>query len=113
MSPEDHDSTVALTSHLPQVLSTALALALARERNDGLTKIFGPGLLDMTRLALSDGALWSGILDSNRGNVQAALDAFLVSLQQIRDAIGRQELTELFQSASNFSSKLRKIPFTV
>jgi prephenate dehydrogenase len=110
MSPEDHDRTVALTSHVPQVISTALALTLARQQNEQLAKVFGPGLLDMTRLALSDVALWDGILASNEANVCAALDLFLLSLSQLRDSIGHPELRELFQSASNFSSELRKIP---
>lgn len=112
MSPEDHDRTVALTSHVPQVVSTALALALARQQNDQLAEVFGPGLLDMTRLALSDVALWAGILASNEANVRAALDSFLVSLSEVRDAIGQPELSELFHSAANFSSGLRKIPFS-
>lgn len=112
MTPENHDSTVALTSHVPQVLSTALALALGREQNDELTKVFGPGLLDMTRLALSDVELWAGILASNDANVQAGLDSFLDSVSEIRNAIGHPELSKLFQSASNFAAKLRKISFS-
>lgn len=112
MPAEQHDSTVALTSHVPQLVSTALALALSRQQNEELTKIFGPGLLDMTRLALSDIALWAGILDSNNANVQAGLDAFLLSLTDVRNAIGQPELSTFFQSASNFSSKLRKVPFS-
>ena len=32
MSPEEHDSAVALTSHLPQLVSTALAATLTVTR---------------------------------------------------------------------------------
>jgi len=111
MSAETHDGTVALTSHVPQVLSTALALTLGRQRNDQLTTVFGPGLMDMTRLALSDAEVWAGILESNKANVQAGLDCVISSLHEIRNAVGRPELLNVFQSASTFAERLRKLPF--
>src|SRR5579863_2982113 len=50
LNSEEHDRTVAFTSHLPQLASTALAAML-----DGLpepqTSVYGPALVDSTRLA--------------------------------------------------------------
>jgi prephenate dehydrogenase len=112
MSAEDHDKTVALTSHAPQLISTALAFSLGQQANDQLSEVFGPGLLDMTRLALSDGDLWAGILESNRDNIQEALRLFANSLLQLQEAIGKPELAKLFQSASTFSREIRRSPFT-
>jgi len=108
MSPEEHDTTVALTSHLPQLLSTALAQTLARQETVPVQAVFGQGLLDMTRLALSDPDLWSSILSTNQDAINAAIDNFLLTLSELRKSIGTEDLLRLFNSASAFSDKIRK-----
>ena len=52
LDADEHDRVVSLTSHLPQLASTALAATLAQELKHGL-ELSGSGLCDMTRLALS------------------------------------------------------------
>ena len=61
--PEHHDRAVAFTSHLPQMASTALTVSLvdAFQNHDHL-KIAGPGLFDMSRLALSSFEIWQDIV---------------------------------------------------
>lgn len=108
MSPAEHDAAVAFTSHLPQILSTALAETLRREQNPHLQRVFGPGLLDMTRLALSGSDLWISILASNREQVLAALDALTVTLEQARDLVRRGDIAPLFRSAVVFAASIRK-----
>jgi prephenate dehydrogenase len=109
ISAEEHDHTVALTSHLPQLVSTALALTLARHQSESIEKIFGPGLLDMTRLALSAPDLWASILSTNKLQVLQALDEFANSIQQIREAVESAEVSRTFNAAFTFSSNIRKI----
>jgi prephenate dehydrogenase len=46
----EHDAAVAMVSHLPYLVASALALA-AREAGPLAVKLAGPGLKDMTRLA--------------------------------------------------------------
>jgi prephenate dehydrogenase len=108
MSPEEHDRTVALTSHLPQLLSTALAQTLAKQDNKRLEAVFGQGLLDMTRLALSAPELWSSILLTNQEAINSAIDMFLESLLEVRNSIGTRDLPRFFRSAGRFSAKIRK-----
>lgn len=63
----EHDATVALVSHLPQVAASALAAVLADSgRPLGLS---GPGLQDTTRIAASDPGLWQQILAENSAAV--------------------------------------------
>lgn len=112
MSPEEHDRTVAFTSHLPQLLSTALAQTLAAQLNTKVDLVFGQGLLDMTRLALSTPELWSSILATNKDAVDSALDAFSQTLVDLRKSIGTEDLAGLFTSANLFSSKIRKTDCT-
>jgi len=73
MDADHHDQVLARTSHLPQLLSSALALSLAPDD----TRLAGPALQDMTRLAASPPELWREILTANRANVASAMRAFV------------------------------------
>lgn len=107
MSPQEHDSTVALTSHLPQLVSTALAAMLDGRKDGNLEKVVGPGLLDMTRLALSAPDLWLSILSTNQVEVLAALDEFQASVGKVREALEANNLADLFRTGAAFASKIR------
>jgi len=69
MSPDDHDATLARSSHLPHVLAAALVCI----QTDRSMAVSGPGLRDMTRLAGSDPAMWSDIAEQNALEVSRAL----------------------------------------
>jgi prephenate dehydrogenase len=70
---DDHDRAMALTSHLPQLLSTALAAHL-----EGVDPRFvGTGLKTFLRLAESDASVWAPILKANEANIAPHLDAVL------------------------------------
>lgn len=73
--PARHDRLVALTSHLPQLLSTALAAELARVDDPLVPRLLGPGGRDFLRLARSPWELWAEILSANRDEVSRALTA--------------------------------------
>src|SRR5205823_8059821 len=62
MSAEEHDRAVALTSHLPHLLSSALAGMLPGE----LATLTATGFRDMPRLAEGDPGLWAAIYEQNR-----------------------------------------------
>lgn len=89
LSAERHDRLVATVSHLPQIASTALMdLAVRREAGEPDALILAAGgFRDLTRLAASNPALWAEILISNRGEVVAAMDAFVEVLGAIRDDV--------------------------
>jgi prephenate dehydrogenase len=107
LTAEEHDRATAYTSHLPQLLSTALASTLQRQKNDNFERVFGPGLLDMTRLALSSPELWTAILANNRENVVQALDTFTGCLAQVRKALIECSLDDQFLSGRAFAESLR------
>jgi prephenate dehydrogenase len=111
MDPEEHDATVALSSHLPQLLSTALAATLAGQNSEHVSKVFGPGLLDMTRLALSAPEVWMSVLSTNKLAVQEALRAFQITLTELQHRLDNDTLLDLFQKAGRFSSAIRKLPY--
>jgi prephenate dehydrogenase len=105
---EQHDKALAFTSHLPQLLSTALASTLQGQNDSSYRQLHGPGLLDMTRLAMSAPELWSAILNQNRENVLFALDSFLAQCAVLRSAVDRCEIQEIFHSGHQFSECLRR-----
>jgi prephenate dehydrogenase len=108
MTAEEHDATVALTSHLPQLISTALAACLAKQELPQIEKVFGSGLLDMTRLAMSPADLWRSILSTNKANVLRDIELYANALGEIRRAVESDDLDSIFRVATQFSTSLRK-----
>lgn len=88
MDPTEHDRVVGWTSHVPQLVATGLAAAigggLAGSRE---LEIAGDGLRDMTRLAASPYEVWAGILETNRGAIDAALGTFISEMESLRAAL--------------------------
>jgi len=110
LSPTMHDETVALTSHLPQILATALASLLDHQHTRaGLLQAAGPGLLDSTRLALSPWGVWADILATNGEAIDAALAAQTAHLEQLRQELKRNgDLRHYFEAGRRFAEDLRK-----
>lgn len=98
----EHDRLVAWSSHLPQLASTALA-AVLDDRAPEAAKVAGPGLIDSTRLALSSFDLWRDILETNRVEVSAALNAYIEKLQMLS-----QDFEKEFARGSEFARSLRQ-----
>jgi prephenate dehydrogenase len=83
MDPEAHDRSLALTSHMPHLVASALVSILTPE----LAALTATGFRDTTRIAAGDPALWTGILLQNRESLLAGLDLLGVSLAQFRRAL--------------------------
>lgn len=78
---EEHDAAVALTSHLPQLLSTALA-AYLYDRDD-LYRFAGSGLRTFLRLAGSDADVWAPVLAANRDQLAPHAEAIAAIVRRI------------------------------
>lgn len=72
MTPNEHDSAVALISHLPQISASLLAKQLHLGPEDWLA-LAGQGLKDTTRIAGSDPELWREIIAMNREQIRPLL----------------------------------------
>lgn len=86
MTAREHDDSVALVSHTPQVVASLLARRLggASEPAIGLA---GQGLRDTTRIASSDPELWVQILGANAAPVASILRAFRDDLDAMITAL--------------------------
>jgi prephenate dehydrogenase len=90
-----HDVQMAWRSHLPHVLSSALALTL---HEAGIQRsALGPGGRDMTRLAGSSPSLWTSIVKDNRVALVGALDAMELQIQAIRDLLRSDDIIATHQ----------------
>ena len=101
MSPEQHDASVALVSHVPQVVSSLLAKQLIGAAESSVS-LAGGGLRDTTRIASSDPELWVQILGANAEPVITILQDYLRDLETLVDTLStldepgaRRKLAEL------------------
>lgn len=107
MTAQDHDATVAFTSHLPQLLSSALATTLSRQAETNVRRVFGTGLLDMTRLAQSSPDLWLSIVQTNKIPITNALQSLIEVLFEVKSLIQSDNLATFFQTGADFAAQLR------
>jgi|SRR5579871_5810700 len=107
LNAADHDRIVAFTSHLPQLVATALAATVAERAGDNLS-VAGPGLRDSTRLALSSFELWRDILATNSGPIEQALAAYIAKLEHLRENLRTREIEGEFEIAAALAATLRK-----
>ncbi|HVE72794.1 MAG TPA: prephenate dehydrogenase dimerization domain-containing protein [Thermoanaerobaculia bacterium] len=94
---QEHDAAMALVSHLPQVLSTALFAYLGDKNVEAFA---GEGLRSF-RLAASDGAMWHSVLAANRDNLAPHAEAIADLVRAIiegRDADAFARARRLWQS---------------
>jgi prephenate dehydrogenase len=107
MDCDRHDRMVALTSHLPQMASTALAATLADQ--DAPPELGGPGLIDMTRLALSSYDLWRDILATNAENIERALSLYMQELEHLRENLRTRQAREEFERGAGLAGRVRRM----
>jgi len=106
-----HDVICAWVSHLPQMLSTALAALLdetfgadARSREE-IAAIGGRALGETTRLGASPYSMWRDIALSNTEPIAASLHALEQRLAHLRENLRTPELKEEFRLANQFRVK--------
>jgi len=108
LDPADHDRFCAWISHLPQMISTALAATLVDEfgENAPLLDIGGRALREMTRISGSPYSMWRDVAITNRDNLGDALQKLEQRLAHIRENLDTRQLAEEFERAH----ELRKNP---
>jgi len=87
----EHDRILASTSHLPFLISSALALATPQD----VTPFVGPGFKSTSRLAGTSSSMMLGVLQSNRENVLNALHEMQDQLAQIESALSAEDFAKL------------------
>src|SRR5580700_6718277 len=98
---EEHDRLCAWISHVPQMISTALAAALVEEFGDEapLLAAGGRALQEMTRISASPYSMWRDIAISNKTNLEKALWKVEQRLAHIRENLATRQLAAEFEQA--------------
>ena len=109
LDADEHDRVVSLTSHLAQLASTALA-ATVSDKLGGPPRLnaAGPGLEDMTRLAMGQYEIWRDILATNSDHIERALGFYIQKLEHIRENLRTRQLQEEFERGAALAAQLRR-----
>ena len=101
---EEHDKLCAWISHLPQMISTALAATLVEEygAEAPLLEAGGRALREMTRISSSPYSWWRDVALTNKSNLQDALLKLEQRLAHIRENLDTRELAAEFEKAHQF-----------
>ena len=100
LPPKEHDQLCAWISHLPQMISTALAASLVDEFGDApLLEAGGRALREMTRISSSPYSMWRDIAITNKENLADALLKLEQRLAHIRENLDSRELAAEFERA--------------
>lgn len=108
---EDHDDAVAIVSHVPHMVASAL-MQLALEHVDegqSLMRLAAGGFKDTTRIAAGSPELWCGIAFDNSEALSAGLAEIEGILGNFRDALNagdRSGFTEMLTIAADARRQL-------
>jgi prephenate dehydrogenase len=112
LTAEQHDRLAARISHTPQMLSTALAIAVARTVEAKALTLAGSGFAEMTRLAESRWSVWEDICRTNADEIASALDEAIAEIEAVRVAVSSGDfsgLEEMFDEAGDLVRRLREV----
>jgi prephenate dehydrogenase len=112
LDPVDHDRLCAWISHLPQMVSTALAATLVDEFGPDapVLDIGGRALREMTRISGSPYSMWRDIAITNRKKLSDALQKLEQRLAHIRENLDSRELAAEFERAHQLRKSKPPLP---
>ena len=110
VEPADHDRFCAWISHVPQMISTALAATLVDEFGPDapVLDIGGRALREMTRISGSPYSMWRDVAVTNKKNISDALQKLEQRLAHIRENLDSRELAAEFERAHQLKKQPRK-----
>lgn len=88
MTAVEHDRVVALTSHVPQILASALAVL--GDRRQALSGV-GPAYLSATKRAGGQERMWGDIFATNHDEIAAALWDVAQELEAVAAGLDRED----------------------
>ena len=109
MDSNAHDAHAALISHMPHIISYALANSvLKEERAQDIVAIAGGGFKSMSRLSKSSGNMWVEIIKHNKYEILSSITSFKKELENAITLIENNDFMNLEKWMDN-ANKLREI----
>ena len=97
LSPDAHDAMLAVTSHLPHVLASALMRQAfdLQSRHPQTQQLTAGSFADSTRVAASSPEIWRDVCLSNRDALLHALQAFRGQLDTLEAAVESRDAAQI------------------
>ena len=111
MKPEEHDKILALTSHMPHLISYSIvlsALNMNSKKKSQIIKFSAGGFRDFTRIASSDAVMWKDIFINNKKNLLHTVRQFEKSLKLLKKLIKLEKTKKLYNIFTE-TKKIRKL----
>ena len=112
LQPEEHDRIMARLSHVPQLVSTALAAGLSpRILEQSQQHLAGRGFRDMTRLAASPWPMWRDIVTTNQTEILEGIREMRATLGHVENFLAdlprsKESLQQIFERGAEVRSSL-------
>ena len=105
LDPDQHDSLVAVVSHVPHLTAATLMDLAAGVGQDhaALLQLAAGGFRDMTRIAAGQPSIWPDICDDNADAIVRTLDLLIEALVDMRRLVAEHDhdsLLEVLERAS-------------
>jgi len=112
LSPEQHDTLVAVVSHVPH-LTAATLMNLADRASDehvALLRLAAGGFRDMTRIAAGHPGIWPDVCTANSQAILSTLDELLTQLSAMREKVASGDRMWLLEVLENAAIARRSLP---
>ncbi len=108
---QEHDFITATVSHLPHIIAFSLVNLVKELDNpdETMKTVAAGGFRDITRIASSSPIMWQQVCMANQKQIIKLLDAFIHSLETVKEDIVSQneiELYHLFQTAKDYRDSI-------
>ncbi|MGH9069682.1 MAG: prephenate dehydrogenase/arogenate dehydrogenase family protein [Acidimicrobiales bacterium] len=115
LSPDQHDTMVALVSHVPHLTAaTLMGMAADASADRGaLLRLAAGGFRDMTRVASGHPGIWPDICSENRDAIVATLDRLISSLAEVRQIVAAGDRADLLARLDRARITRRELPSPV
>lgn len=95
LSPEEHDSIVARTSHLPHLVAACIVTSVLKNKQPKTALLCGPGFRDSTRIAGSSEELWHDIISTNSATILKEIKFFMRVLNDVTQMIEKKNFVQI------------------
>jgi len=111
LPPAQHDSLVAVVSHVPHLTAATLmdlAAGLGQE-HAALLQLAAGGFRDMTRIAAGQPTIWPDICEDNAAAIVETLDLLIEALRTMRTRVADHDHTELLSVLTRAATARRAL----
>jgi prephenate dehydrogenase len=112
LSPEEHDSLVAVVSHVPHLTAATLMNLADRvsDKHAALLRLAAGGFRDMTRIAAGQPGIWPDICAANSEAIVSTLDELVYELSSLRERVATGDRPWLLDVLETAALARRSLP---